>query len=236
MKNVMLLVLLFLAGSISAQDNTLTKKEKRKGWKLVFDGTTTNGWRGYNKQAFPEKGWNIDQGSLHCMPKGGGGDIILVEKLTNFELSLDWKIGEGGNSGIFIFGREVEGKPIYFSAPEIQVLDNERHPDAKNGKNGNRKAGSLYDMIPATPQNAKPAGEWNNIRIVAKDAHIVVFQNNVKVVEFTMGTEEWKKMCEDSKFKNWPDFVNNTGKEGYFGLQDHGDDVWYKNIKLKVLK
>ena len=236
MKNVMLLVLLFLAGSISAQDNTLTKKEKKEGWKLVFDGKTTNGWRGYNKPAFPEKGWNIDQNSLHCQKKGGGGDIILQEKLTNFELAMDWKIGEGGNSGIFIYGRELEGQPIYHSAPEIQVLDNDRHADATAGKDGNHKAGSLYDLIPANPQNTKPAGEWNNVKIVAKDGKIDIWQNGAKVVEFTMGTEEWKKMCADSKFKNWPEFVNNNAKDGFIGLQDHGDEVWFKNIKVKILK
>lgn len=236
MKNVTLLVLLFLAGTLGAQDNTLTKKEKKEGWKLVFDGKTTNGWRGYNKAAFPEKGWNIDQASIHCMKSGGGGDIILDQKLTNFELVLDWKIAEGGNSGIFIFGREIEGKPIYFSAPEMQVLDNERHGDAKAGKNGNHKAGSLYDMLPPNPQNTKPAGEWNTVKIVAKNGKIEFWQNGAKVVEFTMGTEEWKKMCEDSKFKNWPEFVNNNAKDGFIGLQDHGDEVWFKNIKLKVLK
>jgi hypothetical protein len=235
MKNIALLVLLFLAGSLTAQDNTLTKKEKKEGWKLVFDGKTTSGWRGYNKQAFPEKGWDIKDGSLHCLVSGGGGDIILDQKLTNFELMLDWKIAKGGNSGIFIFGRELEGKPIYFSAPEMQVLDNDGHPDAKAGKDGNHKAGSLYDMIPANPQNTKPAEQWNHVKIVAKDGKIELWQNDAKVVEFTMGTEQWKAMCEDSKFKNWPEFVNNNAKDGFIGLQDHGNEVWFKNIKLKVL-
>lgn len=236
MKQLAILMLLFFSVSLIAQDNELTKEEKKEGWKLVFDGKTTKGWRGYNKQTFPEKGWDISDGSIHCQSKGGGGDIILDQKLTNFELQLDWKIAEGGNSGIFIFGRELEGKPVYFSAPEMQVLDNERHPDANFGKNGNRKAGSLYDLIPANPQNAKPAGEWNHIKIVAQNAKIEFWQNGAKVVEFTMGTDEWKKMCADSKFKDWPEFVNNNAKEGYIALQDHGDNVWYKNIKLKVLK
>lgn len=235
MKNLTLIVMLFLAGSLSAQDNTLTKKEKKQGWKLVFDGKTTEGWRGYNKTAFPATGWNIDQGSLHCVPNGKGGDIILNDQYSNFEFVLDWKISEGGNSGIFIFGKEIQGKPIYHSAPEMQVLDNERHPDAKLGKNNNRKAGSLYDMIPANPQNAKPAGEWNHVKIVAKNGNVEFWQNDAKVVTFTMGTDEWKKMCADSKFKGWPDFVNNEGKSGYIGLQDHGNDVWYKNIKIKML-
>lgn len=236
MKNVALVVMLFLAGSLSAQDNTLTKKEIKEGWKLIFDGKTTTGWRGYNKTAFPENGWSIDQGSLHCITNGKGGDIILDQKLTNFELVMDWKIAEGGNSGIFIFGRELEGKPIYFSAPEMQVLDNDRHSDATAGKDGNHKAGALYDMIPANPQNTKPAGVWNSVKIVANNGNIELWQNDAKVVTFTMGTEEWKKMCADSKFKNWPEFVNNNAKDGYIGLQDHGNEVWFKNIKLKILK
>lgn len=228
--------MLFLAGSLNAQDNTLTKKEKKDGWKLIFDGKTTTGWRGYNKTAFPENGWNIDQGSLHCVSNGKGGDIILDQKLSNFELVMDWKIAEGGNSGIFIFGHELEGKPIYFSAPEMQVLDNDRHSDATAGKDGNHKAGSLYDMIPANPQNTKPAGVWNSVKIVANNGNIELWQNGAKVVTFTMGTEEWKTMCANSKFKNWPEFVNNNAKDGYVGLQDHGNEVWFKNIKLKILK
>jgi len=236
MKNFALLTLLFFTATLFAQDNVLTKQEKKEGWKLVFDGKTTNGWRGYSKQAFPEKGWDIQDGSLHVLTNGGGGDIILDQKLTNFVLELDWKISEGGNSGIFIFGRELEGKPIYFSAPEMQVLDNDRHSDAKAGKDGNHKSGSLYDMIPANPQNTKPAGEWNHVKIIAQNGKIELWQNNAKVVEFTMGTEEWKKMSADSKFKDWPEFVNNNAKDGYIGLQDHGNEVWFKNIKVNVLK
>ena len=147
-------------------NNTLSKAEKKSGWTLIFDGKTTNGWRGYTKTAMPEKGWDVVDGTLHCQANGGGGDIIFDTKLTNFELALSWKISEGGNSGIFIFGKEVEGKPIYFSAPEYQLLDDERHGDAKAGKNGNHKSASLYDMIPAVPQNARPALQWNEANIL----------------------------------------------------------------------
>jgi hypothetical protein len=227
---------LFAAGSFAEKPNKLTKAEKKAGWTLIFDGKTTKGWRGYNKAAFPEKGWAILDGTLRCLEKGGGGDIILDKKLTNFELTLNWKIAEGGNSGLFIFGKEVEGKPIYQSAPEYQLLDNERHPDAKFGKNGNRKAGSLYDMIPADPQNKIPAGEWNETKIVAKNGSIEYWLNGAKVVSYTIGDDTWKKLCADSKFKDWPNFVNNPAKDGYIGLQDHGNEIWFKNIKLKELK
>lgn len=242
MKHIRILsaaLLIFLAANTFAQkhqDNSLTKDEAKSGWTLIFDGKNTHHWRGYTKPAFPEKGWEVVAGILHCMPNGGGGDIIFDKKLTNFELSLSWKISEGGNSGIFIYGKEVEGTPIYHSAPEYQLLDDARHPDAKAGKDGNHKSGSLYDMIPAKPQNAKAAGQWNDAKIVAKNGQIEFWQNGVKVVEFQMGNDSWKKLCADSKFKDWTDFVNNPVKDGYIGLQDHGNEIWFKNIKLKVLK
>lgn len=242
MKHIRILsaaLLIFLAANTFAQkpqDNSLTKDEAKSGWTLIFDGKNTYHWRGYTKPAFPEKGWEVVAGILHCMPNGGGGDIIFDKKLTNFELSLSWKISEGGNSGIFIYGKEVEGTPIYHSAPEYQLLDDARHPDAKAGKDGNHKSGSLYDMIPAKPQNAKAAGQWNDAKIVAKNGQIEFWQNGVKVVEFQMGNDSWKKLCADSKFKDWTDFVNNPVKDGYIGLQDHGNEIWFKNIKLKVLK
>ncbi len=237
---ILSIALLFLfAGNTFAKKqicNSLTKKEIKSGWALMFDGKTSNGWRGYTKTTFPEKGWDIVDGTIHCKAGGGGGDIIFDKKLSNFEFTLNWKISEGGNSGIFIFGKEVVGAPIYHSAPEYQLLDNERHPDAKNGKDGNRKSASLYDMIPANPQNCKPAGEWNEAKIISKDGQMEFWQNGVKVVEFAMGNDSWKAKCADSKFKNWSDFVNNPAKDGYIGLQDHGNEIWFKNIKLKELK
>ena len=223
-----------------AADNTLTAKEKKEGFVLLFDGKTTDKWKGYNKPAFPTKGWEVKDGLLHCIGSGageaggGGGDIVTTENYGNFELKLEWKISEGGNSGIFILGQEKAGQPIYESSPEMQILDNDKHPDAKLGKDGNRKAGSLYDLIPAKPQNTKPAGQWNKISIICYQGTVVFNQNGANVVEFHLWTDAWKKMVSESKFKDWNDFIN-TAKEGKIGLQDHGNDVWFKNIKIKKM-
>ena len=238
-----LLAFIMLATFAFAQkggDNTLTKKEKKEGWVLLFDGKSTNNFRGYGKQDFP-KGWIIDNGALKCNGSGrgeagakDGGDIITKEQYQNFEFTCEWKISEGGNSGIFILGQEVAGEPIYMSAPEMQVLDNEKHPDAKLGKDGNRQAGSLYDLIPANPQNAKPVGQWNKVVITVFKGTVIFNQNGKNVCEFHLWTDDWKNMVKDSKFKDWPNFIDPATK-GYIGLQDHGDDVWYKNLKIKVL-
>jgi len=214
-----------------------TSKTQDEGWVSIFDGKTTTGWRGYNKTTFPEKGWEVVDGTLHCIGSGAGeagGDIIYDKKLSNFELELEWKISEGGNSGIFLLGQEIPGEPIYKSALEMQILDNERHPDAKLGVDGNHMASSLYDLIPAVPQNTKPVGEWNKVGILCYQGTVVFKSNGANVVEFHLWTDDWKKMCASSKFKDWEMFVN-TAKEGYIGLQDHGNDVWFRNIKLKIL-
>ncbi|MCL6217006.1 3-keto-disaccharide hydrolase [Zunongwangia pacifica] len=228
--------------AVANSPNQLSEKEKEDGWKLLFDGKSTDGWRGYLKDSFPEKGWTIEDGALKVQgagtgEAGNGGDIIFDEEFKDFELSLEWKISEGGNSGIFYLAEEIEGEPIFTSAPEMQILDNDRHPDAKLGKDGNRQAGSLYDLIPAKPQNAKPVGEWNKVSILVYRGTVVHTQNGENVVEYHLWTDEWKEMIKDSKFKDWNSFLNAGGddKKGYIGLQDHGDDVWFRNIKIKEL-
>lgn len=224
-------------------------KKNKKGAYILFDGSSLYGWRGYNKATVPSK-WTIDEGALKFAGKTAaanqkeGGDIIFAHDFKNFELELETKISHAGNSGIFVLAKEISGKPIYISAPEYQVLDNDNHPDAKMGVNGNRKSASLYDMIPATPQNANPAGQWNKVKIVVKDGVISNYQNGVKVVEYKFGTPEWTALLQQSKFSEakWPDafkLLNNLGgesKSGVIGFQDHGDDVWFRNVTLKVLK
>lgn len=223
-------------------------KKDSNGAYILFDGSSLNGWRGYNKDHVPNK-WSIEDGALKfsknpSTDKPEGGDIVFAHDFKNFEFSFEWKISDSGNSGVFVLAKEIKGQPIYISSPEYQILDNEKHPDAKLGVDGNRKSGSLYDMIPAKPQNAKPVGEWNTSKIVVKGNTIQHFMNGQKVVEYTVRTKEWTDLLQASKFseEKWPvafELLNNVGgasKSGLIGFQDHGDDVWYRNIKVKVLK
>ncbi|MGN0001891.1 MAG: DUF1080 domain-containing protein [Sphingobacterium composti] len=223
-------------------------KKNKSGAYIIFDGSSLNGWRGYGKEHVPSK-WSIDNGALKFsrnpnVDKPEGGDIIFAHDFKNFELEFEWRISEAGNSGVFFLAKEIKGQPIYISSPEYQILDNEKHPDAKMGVDGNRKSASLYDMIPAKPQNAKPVGEWNKSKIVVKGNTVQHFQNGVKVVEYSIRTKEWTELLQASKFseEKWPmafHLLNNVGgatKSGLIGFQDHGDDVWYRNITVKVLK
>ncbi|HCC50639.1 MAG TPA: DUF1080 domain-containing protein [Porphyromonadaceae bacterium] len=222
---------------VSAQNNKLTEKEKSEGWQLLFDGKNFDGWRKCNSTDMAAN-WEISEESMKVKRGekagyGQGGDILFgKEKYSDFELSIDWKIEKEGNSGIFYYVVEEAGKPIYYAAPEIQVLDNW---NASDNKLANHLAGSLYDMIPALPQNAKPAGEWNTIVIRVKDGKVIHTQNGVKVVEYTLWTPEWYEQVAKSKFKDWPGFKEGPAKEGYIGLQDHGYDCWFRNIKIRKL-
>ena len=192
-----------------------------EGYIVLFDGTSTNGWRGYGKETLPAR-WGIEDGCLKFSgtgtgegQTGEGGDIIFAHNFKNFTLELEWKISKGGNSGIFYLAKEVTTKdengadryePIYISAPEYQVLDNENHPDAKLGVDGNRKSASLYDMIPANPQNSKPYGEWNHAHIMVYKGTVVHYQNDKNVLEYHLWTPQWTEMLQASKFsqEKWP--------------------------------
>ena len=200
------------------------------GYITIFDGKSLDGWRGYGKDKVPSR-WIIEDGCLKFCgtgtgegQTGEGGDLIFAHKFKNFELELEWKISKGGNSGIF-------------------YLDNANHPDAKLGKDNNRQAASLYDMIPAVPQNAKPFGEWNKAKIMVYKGTVVHGQNDENVLEYHLWTKQWTEMLQASKFseEKWPlafELLNNCGgenHEGFIGVQDHGDDVWYRNIRVKVL-
>ncbi len=242
MKTTMMIIILSMitSGAMSqGKENMLTKKEKKEGWALLFDGKSANGWRGYNKTAFPEKGWAVEEGTLHVIGSsrgeaGGGGDLLFDKKFRNFELSIEWKVSEGGNSGIFYLAQEIPGEPVWKSAPEMQILDNEKHPDAKLGVDGNRAAGSLYDLIPGDFKAVKPAGQWNQVRIMVYKGTVVHYVNGKAVLEYHLWTEDWKNMVLNSKFKDYEWFLN-TAEEGYIVLQDHGDDVWFRNIKIREM-
>ena len=225
-----------------AELNALTPAEKAQGWILLFDGKTSEGWRGYNKTNFPSD-WSIADAALKLKGSGNGeagattgGDLVYgTQKFSYFDLKIEWKISEGGNSGIFYLAQEVPGKEIWRTAPEFQVLDNDRHPDAMLGKDGNRKAGSLYDLIPAKPQNTKPAGEWNSAEIIVYQGTVVHKQNGETILEYHLWTPEWNELVKNSKFPTYnPDWAK-VAKEGLIGLQDHGNDVWYRNIKIRKL-
>lgn len=231
----------------------------KDGYITIFDGKSFKGWRGYGKDNVPSR-WIIDNGAIKFNGSGAGeaqtgdgGDIIFASKFKNFELEFDWKVSKGGNSGVFYLAQEISTKdtatgevrmePIYISSPEYQILDNINHPDAKLGINNNRQSASLYDMIPAKPQNAKPFGEWNKGKIMVYKGTVVHGQNGENVLEYHLWTPQWTEMLQKSKFSQeaWPlafELLNNCGgdnKEGYIGFQDHGDDVWFKNIRVKIL-
>ncbi|MDR0712659.1 MAG: DUF1080 domain-containing protein [Bacteroidales bacterium] len=221
--------------AFAQKNNALSSKEKKEGWTLLFDGKNFDGWRKCNDTKMASN-WIIDEEAMKVQRgatagRGQGGDILYgTKKYSNFELSIDWKIEKGGNSGIFFNIVEYPGKPVYYAAPEIQVLDNW---NAGDNKLANHLAGSLYDMIPALPQNAKPAGEWNTIVICVRNGKVTHTQNGVQVVAYELWTPEWKELVAKSKFKDWPGFIEGPAKEGYIGLQDHGYDCWYRNIKIR---
>ena len=231
----------------------------KDGYYVLFDGTSLNGWRGYGKDNVPSR-WTVEDGCIKFSgtgtgegQTGEGGDLIFARKFKNFILELEWKVSKGGNSGIFYLAQEVKTvredgsekyEPIYISSPEYQVLDNANHPDAFLGVDGNRQSASLYDMIPAKPQNSNAFGEWNKAKIMVYKGTVVHGQNDANVVEYHLWTDQWTQMLQASKFsqEKWPlafELLNNCGgenHEGYFGLHDHGDDVWYRNIRIKVME
>ncbi|EGM76979.1 protein of unknown function (DUF1080) [Rheinheimera sp. A13L] len=210
-----------------AADNQLTAQEKAEGWQLLFNGADMSQWRTFKQPTVNEK-WQIEDSAI-ALTAGGGGDLISKKSYSNFELTLDWKISEVGNSGILILADE-KGKYIYSHAPEIQILDNERHPD---NKLDTHLSGSLYDMIASPVASHKKAGEWNTTKIRLEHSALTVWQNDVQTAKVTIGSDEWNSLIANSKFASWPGFAK--AKAGHIGLQDHGDKVWFKNIKIKEL-
>ncbi|MEC3907703.1 DUF1080 domain-containing protein [Tamlana sp. 2201CG12-4] len=236
------------APAINYALNTLSQEEQANGWKLLWDGTTTKGWRGAKRDDFPDKGWSVKDGILTVHASGGGesehgGDIVTTKPFRNFILEVDFKFTEGANSGIkyFVDTNLNKGTGSAIGC-EFQILDDKNHKDAKKGVDGNRTLSSLYDLIRGDAQEYIPSlytkkyvnkGGWNRARIVVNGQKVQHFLNGCKMVEYVRGTQQWRALVKYSKYKDWPNF--GEAEEGLILLQDHGDEVHFKNIKIKEL-
>jgi len=231
------LLLMLLAATAYAQaPNQLSDAEKQAGWRLLFDGQTTSGWRGYKLERMPP-GWQVIDGALVRVSGGAGGkgagggdDILTVDQFDDFELLLDWKIVDrAGNSGVILRASE-DAVTSWHTGPEVQILDNAAYP----GRDVRQLAGACYDLYAPQRDVSRPRGEWNTFRIVARGPHIEHWVNGVKVVEYELGSEDWKTRVAQSKFKNMPHFQN-PPRKGHICLQDHTARIEYRNIKLRPL-
>jgi 3-keto-disaccharide hydrolase len=250
---ILVIVILAVSSELAAQDkskaahrseaaiqpNTLAPAERAAGWKLLFDGKTWNGWRGFRREKIPVEGWMIEDGTIkHLAGRGEqsqqGGDIITIGQYDNFELQLEWRISPGGNSGVKYLVAEEMVKSGYSGLGfEMQVLDDDRHPDAKMGKAGNRTASALYDLIAPKNKVLRPVGEWNQARLIIRGDHVEHWLNGAKVVEYDLGSTELKALIAESKYKDIAGF--GEVRKGHILLQDHGNEVWFRNIKLREL-
>lgn len=209
-----------------ATPNTLTAEERANGWRLLFDGESTDGWRGYGRDDMPD-GWRVVDGALTRV--GPGGDIITEERFRDFELALEWNVAPGGNSGILYRAIEGDG-PIYMYAPEMQVLDDEAHAD---GLSRLTAAGANYGLHPAPAGVARPAGEWNAVGIRVEGNHVTYWLNGERIIDYELGSPDWEERVAATKFADWPDF--GRAPEGHIGLQDHGDRVAFRSIRIREI-
>jgi hypothetical protein len=207
--------------------NTLSAEEQKAGFKLLFDGRTTDGWRGYQEQTVPD-GWQVVDGVL--TKQGSSGDIITKDQYGSFELAFDWKLEKGGNAGVFYRGTE-EYDHVYWSGPEYQLLDNPNHPD---GRNPLTSAGAAYGLYPPPDGVVKPAGEWNSSRIVVNGNHVEHWMNGQKLLEYELGSPDWEAKVKASKFKDWPNY--GRAARGHIAIQgDHSGTLELRNVKIREL-
>ncbi len=233
---------------VSYLTNQLTDTEKSEGWKLLWDGKSSAGWRGAKLDEFPEKGWEMQDGVLSVLSSGGaesrnGGDIVTIAEYENFVLEVDFNLTEGANSGIKYFVQTDLNKGSGSAIGcEFQVLDDKKHPDAKKGVLGNRTLASLYDLIPANGTFYDPTkkekrfngiGSWNRARIEVRGNVVTHSLNGIKVVEYERNTLQWQALVNYSKYQKWTNFGN--FEKGHILLQDHGDKVSFKNLKIMEL-
>ena len=222
-------------------DNTLTAQEKQDGWELLFDGTSTDHWRGAHQENFPQQGWAVEDGMLIVQASGGaesqnGGDIVTKDEYSDFEFQVDFKLTEGANSGIKYFVTEAYNAQGSAIGLEYQLLDDDRHPDAKKGNNGGgtRTLASLYDLKAAPDDKPlNPVGEWNTARVMVQGGQVAHYLNGEKVLEYERGSDEYNQLVQASKYKDWENF--GMADSGHILLQDHGDNVYFKNIKMRNL-
>jgi hypothetical protein len=207
--------------------NTLTADEEAQGFRLLFDGATTEGWRTYRGGA-PPQGWEVVDGELTRV--GPGGDIVTTEPFDDFELRLEWRLTPGGNSGI-LYRVTEEGEETYHTGPEMQVLDDAAHAD---GASRLTSAGSNYALHAAPAGVVRPVGEWNEVRLVVDSAHVEHWLNGTKMVEYELWTDEWEGLVAASKFAEWPPY--GRARRGHIALQDHGDEVAYRSIRIRSLR
>ncbi len=227
--------------TVNLTPNSLSAYEKLNGYRLLFDGKTNAGWIGAKTGAFPTKGWDISNGQVSVLPSGGaestnGGDIVTKEEFSAFDLSFEFKLSEGANSGVKYFVTLAEKTSGSAIGLEYQVLDDAKHPDAKMGREGNRTLASLYDLMTAKKEARflRPVGKWNNARLVVyPNQKVEHYLNGVKVLEYIRGSDDFKKLVDISKYKDWPNF--GQAPKGRILLQDHGDRVSFRTIKIKTL-
>lgn len=212
--------------SVSDTVNVLTEDEREAGWKRLFDGSTLDDWRGYQQDQVPS-GWTVDEGAIHFQGEGHeGGTLLTAERYDHFELRIEWKISSEGNSGIMYRVTEEDDVP-YKSGPEFQVLDNAAVDDPVH------QAGALYGLYPTQTDATNPVGEFNESRILVRGSHVEHWMNGTKLLEAEMGSDQWNQRVSETKFADYPHFAE--AEAGYIALQDHGDPVWFRDIKLRPL-
>ncbi len=223
------LLILFAIFSLLAFNGATTAKQE---WHVLFDGKSTDAFRGYRRDSFPSKCWVVENGSLKTVVgcnEADRVDLVTKKKYQNFELELEWRVAPGGNSGIIYLVSEEEDQ-TWKTGPEMQVLDDQKHADGKNPKTS---AGSVFDLIAPTDKTLRPVGQYNQARILVRNGQVDHWLNGKRILEYDLGSDIFKSLVAQSKFKDFPRFARN--KEGYVALQHHGDEVWYRNIRIREL-